>query len=175
MTTEYQDFICVGQIAKPVGIKGQIKIHPYTTSPTFFLEYNSFFVSNNELKLIEIVLYKAFINSKNEIISFIKGQTSRNEMELLRLKKIFIDKKDLPKLNTDEYYFADFAGLSVLDSAQKIIGTIVCAQDFGAGVFLDIILSNKKLATIPFQGIYIIDIDLQAKQVQIDEKYLIVT
>ena len=28
--------VCVGIITKPVGIKGQVKLHPYTTSPDFF-------------------------------------------------------------------------------------------------------------------------------------------
>lgn len=167
--------LLVGVFLKPIGIKGQIKLHPHTSSADFFLEHNAFCVQNSLTLFQEIVLEKQKINDKGDILTFIKGFDNRNLVEPFRLKKIFISKSCLPKLEEDEYYMSDLASLIVVDLQKRRIGRVLSAQDFGAGVFLDITLDNKKSATIQFNKTCVLEVNLKEKFVQIDETKLLIS
>ena len=170
------DSICVGIVSKPFGIKGQAKIHPYTSSPQFFLDNKVFFIKKPAAPLstlTEITLQKPRID-KNEIITFIKGFADRTAIETILLQEIFIQKSQLPKLETDEYYLSDLANLDVFNSENQNIGQVLCALDYGAGAFLDIKLHTNQAATLPFSKISVQHIDLLEKKITIDETLLIV-
>ena len=162
--------VCVGIIAKPVGIKGQVKIHPYTSSPSSLLSYKNIFLENKQ----ELVLVNPRINENGDIVTNVKGCPDRNAAELLRLKNIFVAKEDLPKLEEDEYYLDDLAGLIAVDSSNKEIGKVLSALDYGAGAFLDIkLLDTNKIATLPFNKESVLSVNLSDKTIRIDEAFLL--
>lgn len=164
------EVVCVGIIAKPVGIKGQVKIHPYTTSPASLLSYKELFLSDGS----KICLLNPKVNEKGDIITFIEGVGDRNVAELIRLKNLFVAKNELPDLGENEYYLDDLSGLTVFGTRKQIIGKVLSALDYGAGAFLDIKLSeNGKLATLPFNKTTVLNVNLNEKTLQIDESFLL--
>ena len=164
------EVVCVGIIAKPVGIKGQVRIHPYTSQPASILSYDTLLLSD----MSEVRLLNPKVNEKGDIITFIDGVKNRNDAELFHLKELFIKKEDLPKLEEDEYYLDDLSGLSVLDTQKNIIGKVLAALDHGAGTFLDIKLSeDNKVATLPFNKTSVLTINLSEKIIEIDDGFLL--
>ena len=162
--------VCVGIIARPVGIKGQVKIHPYTSSPQSLISYKEFFLSDSS----KIILINPKVNEKGDIISFLEGVTDRNAAELLRLRRVFIKKESLPKLTEDEYYLDDLSGLRVFNSQNENIGRVLAGLDYGAGAFLDIKLSETdKMATLPFNKVSVTKVDLENKSIYINEELLL--
>ncbi|MDR0942180.1 MAG: ribosome maturation factor RimM [Holosporales bacterium] len=166
--------VCVGIVAKPVGIKGQVKIHTFTQSPNSFLEFKKFFLADER----EISLESPKINEKNEIVTFLNGCKNRDEAEALRANKIYVDRNDFSALGDDEYYLADLYGLTAVDNNGVPIGVIAAAFDYGAGVFLDIKLDIKfenasKIGTVPFNKESVLDIDLENKLIILNERFIL--
>ncbi|MDR0744432.1 MAG: ribosome maturation factor RimM [Holosporales bacterium] len=162
--------VCVGSIIKSIGIRGLVKIQPYTSSPSFFLERNLFFLDS----LKEIMLFDQKINKKNEVLSYIKGYSDRTAVDSLKLKKLFVLRNTLPILEENEYYLNDLSNLIVFNKAKNELGKVSAAFDYGAGVFLDIKLNNSNtIATIQFKKNSILSVNIIEKHLIIDEDFLI--
>ena len=163
--------ICVGVIAKPVGVRGQVKIRTYTESPESFLRFSNFYLEDGT----EIALKSPKITDENEITTFVNGYVDRTGVERLRLKDIFVRREDLEELSEGEYYFEDLAGLDVFNQKLEKIGKVNAALDYGAGTFLDIeYIPTNRIATLPFNKNSILDIDLKKNVLKIDDSCLLI-
>lgn len=117
--TEYFE---IGQIVNTFGIKGQVKIVPFTDDITRFDELKEIYVEKkNELKLFQIeqVNYK-----KNMVILKLKGIETVEEAEKLRNCYLKIDRKDAKKLPKDTYFIVDLLGLDVYTDEGKLLGKV---------------------------------------------------
>lgn len=113
------DLIEIGQVAKPQGLKGFIKINPFTDDMQKFKNYKRVFIKNTEYK-IEDLKY-----NKNQVIIKLKGIDTVEEAEKLRNLYLYIDKSDLAELPEDSYYIVDLIGLEVFNEENnELLGKI---------------------------------------------------
>ena len=114
-----KDLLEIGQVAKPQGLKGFIKINPFTDNMQKFENYKRVFIKNIEYK-IEDLKY-----NKNQVIIKLKGIDSVEEAEKLRNLYLYIDKSDLAELPEDSYYIVDLIGLEVFNEENnELLGKI---------------------------------------------------
>ncbi len=162
--------VCIGVISKPIGIKGQVKVISYTESPDSIFKYNNLFLyGNTKISFNNIKLIK-----DNTFIVSINGVKNRNTSEQYRLKKIYINSNDLPKLNNNEYYYSDLINSKVFNTNNNLLGNVKAVQNYGAGDFLEILLLNHKEATISFNKDAILDINEEAQNIIINTKFLLI-
>ena len=117
-----EKYLEIGQIVNTFGIKGQVKIVPFTDDITRFDELKGIYVEKkNELKLFQIeqVNYK-----KNMVILKLKGIETVEEAEKLRNCYLKIDRKDAKKLPKDTYFIVDLLGLDVYTDEGKLLGKV---------------------------------------------------
>ncbi|MFR1972731.1 MAG: ribosome maturation factor RimM [Clostridia bacterium] len=117
-----EKYLEIGQIVNTFGIKGQVKIVPFTDDITRFDELKEIYVEKkNELKLFQIeqVNYK-----KNMVILKLKGIETVEEAEKLRNCYLKIDRKDAKKLPKDTYFIVDLLGLNVYTDEGKLLGKV---------------------------------------------------
>lgn len=115
-------YLEIGQIVNTFGIKGQVKIVPFTDDITRYDELKEIYVEKkNELKLFQIeqVNYK-----KNMVILKLKGIETVEEAEKLRNCYLKIDRKDAKKLPKDTYFIVDLLGLDVYTDEGKLLGKV---------------------------------------------------
>ena len=166
----HNNTICVGIISKAIGIKGQVKVISYTESPDSLFEYNTLFLQNNtkiqfnNIKLINNNIFTAFINNVND----------RTAAEKYKMQKIYISSEELPKLSNNEYYYDDLINCKVLDTNNNVLGKVKSVLNYGAGDFLEIILTNNKEATLPFNKNSVLDINIKEKFIIIKEQHLLI-
>lgn len=117
-----QEFFEIGQIVNTYGIKGFLKILPYTDDIKKF----------EKLKTIEInkkgTLTKYEIEevkySKNTVLLKLKGIDDINEAEKYRNCYIRINREDNEKLPEDTYYIVDLIGLEVVTTDGENLGKL---------------------------------------------------
>ncbi|QGR02948.1 16S rRNA processing protein RimM [Ehrlichia ruminantium] len=140
------DFICLGIITSPHGIKGHVKIKTFTENPENFTSYGELTdgITTYNINTIQVT-------SKNTVIAKIKDITSRTQADLLRNKKLFIEKTKLPDLIENEFYYNDLVGLQVLLEDNNIFGSIKKIHNFGSCDIIEILLyKSKKSTMLPF-------------------------
>lgn len=117
-----EKYLEIGQIVNTFGIKGQVKIVPFTDDITRYDELKEIYVEKkNELKLFQIeqVNYK-----KNMVILKLKRIETVEEAEKLRNCYLKIDRKDAKKLPKDTYFIVDLLGLDVYTDEGKLLGKV---------------------------------------------------
>lgn len=117
-----QEYFKIGQIVNTFGIKGFVKVKPFTDDLERFEELKSVFVvKNKELieKQIEEVKYH-----KNLVLIKFKGIEDLNMAEKLKGCYIKIKRKDARKLPEDTYFIADLIGANVYDEDGNLLGKV---------------------------------------------------
>ena len=117
-----QEFFEIGQTVNTFGIKGWVKVNPFTDDLERFQELNSVLVvKNKELINMEIEEVKFH---KNVVLIKFKGIEDINMAEKYKGCYIKIKREDARKLPKDTYFIADLIGMKVYDDEGNLLGTL---------------------------------------------------
>ena len=162
--------VCVGVITKPFGVRGQVKIRPYTSSPDFFVAHTKLLSGDNS----ELRLRKPRIDGAGGVIAWIEGIHDRTGAERFRLHELCIARDELQETDENEYYCADLVGLNLVDGDDRILGVVNAVHDYGAGAFLEIELPERKVGTVPFNKDSIRNVNLKSQTIAVNRDFLLV-
>lgn len=118
-----QEFLEIGQIVNTFGIKGMVKVKPFTDDiqKRFSDLKKVYVVTKNNKKIYEIEEVK--FHKDMVLLKFI-GVDKIEEAELLRNSYLKVDRKDEPELDEDTYYVVDLLGLDVYSDDGNKLGVL---------------------------------------------------
>lgn len=123
-----KEFLEAGKIVTTHGIRGEVKIMPYTDSPELLAEFDRLFMGK-EHREVNIERSRVF---KNTVIAKIEGVDTPEEAEKLRSKVLYMHRDDL-ELDEDTYFIQDLIGLEVRDAdTSEVYGKIADVMQTGA-------------------------------------------
>lgn len=165
--------ILLAVIGAAHGIRGAVRLKTFTESPTNILAYGP--LQDESGKRYSLKLLR--LSPPDGAVVTIEGVGDRNQAEVLRGTRLYIERSQLPDLQEEEFYHSDLVGLKVYDLEGQDVGCVRAIGNFGAGDFLEIIDANYHLYTIPFTRIAIPLIRLSTKEgegrIQIDRSFLL--
>lgn len=156
------EYLKIGQIISVVGIKGELKVYPYTDAPNSFENFDEVIIDNINYK-IEKVRRK----SDNIVILKLLGIDDRNTSETYRQKFIFIDKKDTKPLLEGSYYIHNLVGLEVETIEGKNIGKLIDVIQNKSQDLYEIQLENGETFLLPAVEEFIINIDIEKRKMMV--------
>jgi 16S rRNA processing protein RimM len=118
-----KDFLPIGRVVKPHGVKGKIKVDYFGDDLSRFPLYREVFIKNHVGRLQAYEILEA-IPQPPRIILRLKGIERREEVEPLVGKEILIERKSLPDLKEGEYYWFDILGMVVETEKGRKIGRV---------------------------------------------------
>ena len=154
----------IGQIVNTFGIKGEVKVNPFTDDITRFDELKTVYVKikgKSELYKIENVKYH-----KNMVLVKFKGIDNIETAEKLRNAFLEVDRKDAIPLEEGTYYIVDLIGLDVYTDEGKLLGKVDDIYNTGVK---DIYVVKDELG----KHILLPGIDEVIKEVILDEKIIV--
>lgn len=152
------ELIEVGQIVNTHGIRGEIKINPWTDDIENLLDLDVFYDKDGRALKVE--------NSKvhkNVLIVKFKEISTMNDAEKLKGKTIFTEKVPLPE---GRYYIKDLIGLSVFEG-DSLLGTLTDVFNTGANDIYEVRTNDKKHIYLPVIEGVIGDVDLENKKMYV--------
>ena len=117
-----QEYFEVGQIVNTFGIKGFVKVKPFTDDMQRFEELNYILVQKgNELIQMEIeqVKYKQTV-----VLLKLKGIEDIDMAEKFKGCYLKIKRENARKLQKDTYFIADLIGVNVYTEEGKLLGKV---------------------------------------------------
>jgi 16S rRNA processing protein rimM len=114
-----QNYLEIGQVVNTFGIKGFVKVNPYTDDIRRFDDLKSIYLVKKNQKTeyeIEEVNYQ-----KNVVLLKLKGIDDMTKAESLRDSHVVIDRKDAVKLPEDSYFIVDLIGLDVFSEENTLL------------------------------------------------------
>lgn len=158
-------FLKIGQIVNVHGIKGEVKVYPYTDDIVSLSKKKYVYLDESIESKININL--CGIQKNMLLVKFEKIDTVE-EAEKLRNKYIYVLKEELDSLEEDNYYVDDLISMQVVDiKNNKAIGTITYVFNTGANDIYEVLLEDGKKAYLPA-------IKQVVKKVDVDEKKMYV-
>lgn len=169
------NYVVVGKITKAHGIKGEVKIFPYSGWPDDFDFYQDLVLSSGlaheEAQRLEGNVGKIYAieqsRSQGKVaIVQLEGVTSRNDAESLRGLNVLIAKDKLPPLEPGEYYWHDLEGMQVVTDDGRKIGKVASLMATGAHDIL-VVRDKGKEYLIPVKKEFVANIDKDAESIVI--------
>ena len=116
-------YLELGQIVNVKGLKGEVKVNPFTEDNTRFETLKKVFVKKTRGEMIELSISKVGYN-KNQVIIKFKEINTIEEAETLRNSYILVDRESLEPLPEGVYYIADLLGLDVYTTEDEYLGKV---------------------------------------------------
>lgn len=123
-----KQYLEAGKIVTTHGIRGEVKIMPYTDVPELLCEFDRLFIGKEHREVI-IERSRVF---KNTVIAKIEGINTPEEAEKLRNKILYMHRDDL-ELDEDTYFIQDLIGMEVRDAdSGQVYGRLDDVMQTGA-------------------------------------------
>lgn len=158
-----QEFLEIGQIVNTFGIKGMVKVKPFTDDIRRFDNLKKVYVENNKTKkeyqIEEIKYHKEMV-----LIKF-KGIENPEDANLLRNCYLKVKREDEPELEEGTYYIVDLIGLDVYSDDGKLLGKVDDIFNNGSSDIYVVKDELGKQLLLPAISDVIKDIDLESKRI----------
>ena len=155
----------MGKIVGSHGVKGWIKVHPFTEKIDTLSEYTNWFVSSDEKNWDSYKIEKTIINDKTILAKF-DEINDRNGSDVLNKSMVGILKSELPKLDANTFYWSDLIGLNVENKLGISYGVVDTMMETGSNDVM--VIKGKCDILIPYLPDVILNIDLNTKKILVD-------
>lgn len=152
--------LIIGEVLKPQGIRGELKIKTFTDYPEQVKAYKTLYIDGTPYKILSFR-----VGGDGFAYVGLRGIVDRNAAELYRGKKIEGDRDDAPALNEGQYYIVDIIGLSCETEDGEVLGVVTDITTLATDVYT-IEKAGKKVLFPAVKGV--------VKKVDIEQKKLIV-
>jgi 16S rRNA processing protein RimM len=158
--------VIMGRIAAAQGIKGWIKVQPYTEHLDGLMDYRSWWIGHEHGPWREVEVKQCEVHNKT-LAAQLPECPDRSTAEKLKGLLIAVPRSSLPQQSEDEYYWSDLVGLAVVNEAGMRLGTVEKLLETGANQVLSVKGDNGEIL-IPFVATAIKQVDLQSRCIRVD-------
>ena len=160
------DFGLIGEIVKPHGIRGEVKVYLFSEQPENLKKYKKIVLQELTDSAQETyTVVKSREQGKLAILQ-LEGVVTREEAEALQGRKIWVDKADFPALDSDEYYWHQLKGLVIVTETGQELGRVTELFNTTAHDIMVVTGAGHEYM-IPVNGDIIRDIDEQGGKIVI--------
>lgn len=180
-----EDAIEVGRVLGAWGIKGGIRVQPFSKDPKALFSSRRWFIRPPENLLVVKAGVTRFppllhiTSSKDQgdsVVATAQELPDRNAAEAMQGARIFIARSSFPTAGDGEFYWIDLIGLAVINRQGEALGSVVDLIDTGAhsvlrirrpdaveGASLD---ANERL--VPFVAAFVDAVSLADRCITVD-------
>ena len=154
----------MGRVAVPFGVHGWLKIQPFSEEVDGLSEFSSWWLGDGEswreYAVLESAPHNATLHAK------LDGCVGRDAAAALKGKLVAVPRELLPKAQSNEYYWSDLIGLTVVNLQNETLGKVSGLLETGAHDVL--VVQGEQERLIPFIAQYVLDVDMPGGQVKVD-------
>lgn len=154
--------LTVGEVLKPQGIRGELKIKPFTDSETTFKDFTRVFIDGAEYKILSCR------TGGGAVYLGLRGIPDRNAAELFRGKQLTVPRSDAPALPEGRYYVADLEGCEVRTETGELCGMLKTVLKSATDIY--VVEKDGKEILFPAAAGVVRTVDLEARLVTVDAK-----
>lgn len=164
-----KEYFEIGQIVNTHGLKGYVKVVPYTDDIQRFSELKRVYIRYQK-KLVEFDIEKVKY-LKNMVFLKLAGIENINEAEKYKGCYLVIKREDARKLEKDTYFIADLIGSRVVDDQENLLGILEDIYNTGSNDIYVVQTSDGKQILIPAIKSAIYAIDVNQKKIVVNQDY----
>lgn len=150
-------FLTIGEITKPHGIKGEVKVFPLTDDIQRFKKLKRVFIDGQEVRVSYVTV------GHDRAILRLEGVDSVEEAEKLRKKLLVVPREEAVKLEEGAYFIEDLKDCTVYDEEGLELGKVAEVIQTGSN---DVYWIKKpKELLIPAIRDVVLSVDVEAEKI----------
>ena len=160
-------FLMIGQIVKPQGVRGEIKVLPMTDDPERYLDLEYVFLDEKGEQQLEVTgarIREGFAYITLDVI------TDRDQVERMRNMFHYIDRANAAPLPEGRYYVADLIGMQVSDDKGNELGKLVDVMQAGGNDVYEV--KGKRVFRFPAIKKVLKNVDIEEEKLTLDSEVL---
>jgi 16S rRNA processing protein RimM len=158
--------VIMGRIAAAHGIRGWVKIQPYTEYLDGLQRFETWWVGTDDGSWRKVEVLHCEVHNKTLAARFAECD-DRNAAERLKGLLVAVPRSSLPARCEGEYYWVDLIGLDVVNEQGDCLGKVDRLLETGANQVLSVVNEDSQLL-IPFVEPVIRRVDLQGQEILVD-------
>ena len=156
-------YLEIGQIVNTFGIKGMVKVKPFTDNIERFSNLEKIYIKNKsgqtEYKIQEVKYHK------NMVLIKFEGIENPEQADLLRNSYLIVDREAEEPLEPGRYYIVDMIGLDVFTDDNECLGKLQDIYNTGSNDIYVVKNELGKQVLLPAIEDVIKNIDMDNKKV----------
>ena len=175
------DAVEVGRIIGAWGVKGEIRVKPFSSDAQVLFSSEQWFLQTNDqprppgarpLQALPAELRVLHARSQGDsVVATVQGLADRDQAQALAGARVFVSRASFPAIRgDDEFYWVDLIGLSVVNRVGLHLGCVIGLIETGAHCVLRIQPSQAgaEECLIPFVAAYVDLVDRAARVITVD-------
>ena len=164
-----QDYLLLGEIVRPQGIRGEVKVKHFTDDPERFYDLETVFFKRGE-SYQPVGVIDARVQ-KDDVYLLLEGVSDRNEAEKLRGTQLWVDRANARELGEDEVFIADILGAKAYDTQGNEIGVLKDVLTPG-GVDVFVFKTPRGNLMMPALKTVLLELNAEEGRIVLDENKL---
>ncbi len=147
------ELVALGVVARPHGVRGEVRVHLYNPESTLLYELDAI-----DLRKDGVVRRVAIEDARpggDACLMRLEGCSDRDAADALRGTELCIAREELPPLADDEMYQTDLEGLSVATEDGTRVGTVIRVIEYPSVSCLEV-RCEERVVEIPMLERYIV-------------------
>jgi 16S rRNA processing protein RimM len=151
----------LGQVFDAKGLKGHIKVRPYSQDPVSLLACKHIFLQGNPAQMgsNQTYLVKSAKGHSGDVVMLLEGVDDRDAALALKGLTVMLSREQFPDAGANSYYWIDLIGCEVENLQGVHLGKVEDISEFGAHPVMKI---GDEL--IPFVEAIVKSVDLKNSQ-----------
>ena len=169
-----EDAVEIGRVLGAWGVKGGLKIKPFSADPQALFSTKRWFLKPSEVKpgqqvppLLRVVQAR---DHGDGVVATVQEVNDRDVAQALSGARVFVARASFPTPDDGEFYWIDLIGLQVFNRDALDLGVVVGLIETGPHCVLRIQPADAAAeeVLIPFVGVYVDRVDLPGRSVHVD-------
>jgi 16S rRNA processing protein RimM len=157
----------VGEIVKPHGIRGEVKILPYSDSAENFALYRTVLLAGPDGAAPQPYALRGCRIQGRFAVAALQGVEDRTAAEALTGCTVLVERRELPAAATGEFYWHDLQGMAVVTADGLQLGQVRSLLATGAHDIL-VVEGRGREYLIPAVAGFIVEIDEKTGRIVVD-------
>ena len=154
--------LIIGEVLKPQGIRGELKIKTYTDDPSDVKAFKTLYIDDVPYKILSFRVAPdgfAYVG--------LRGIPDRNAAETYRGKKIEGERDDAPDLEEGQYYIVDVLGCVCVTEDGQELGIVTDITNLSSDIYT-IEKAGKNILFPAITGV-VVKVDLENKKLIVNK------
>lgn len=164
--------VAIARIRRPVGLRGECIVSPFGRTLEEITVPQDILIGQEEGRGLQpIRLATRRHNPQGWRCSF-EGREDRTSVEDLRGMLLYVQARQLPKQDNDEYYHFELLGLTVKSLEGDVVGEVIEVHNYPTTDALEVRRHEGSSVVIPMKGDFIRKIDIEKGHILVDAEGL---
>ena len=161
------DYLVIGQITKPHGVRGELRVEVTTERPERYLELEEVLIAKNERQTPQTVeIDSVRFHQGKALVKFV-GYNYRDQVEQFRKWLILVPTEQAIPLEEGEFFYYQLIGMEVVTDEGVSVGEVVEIIQTGANDVFVLSHPEKGEILIPDTEEVVIDVDRDSRKITI--------